>query len=167
MIQLKVCIHSLNFFQITIIGNFLVVQCLCNVLSCVQLFATLWTVVHQASLWIFPARILEWVAISLSRGSFLPRDETGVSCIAGRFFTTEPRGKPSPVVRTWHFHCRSWHEISYWRTKILQAVLSGQQKSLYYNFFRCTIALFLSSLERCIFYILFLNRKCRLFVIYE
>ena len=107
-------------------------------------FATLRTIDHQASLWIFPARILEWVAISLSRGSFLPRDETGVSCIAGRSFTTEPPGKPSPVVRTWHFHCRSWHKIPYWRTKILQAVLSGQKKGLYYNFFRCTIVLFLS-----------------------
>ena len=33
-------------------------------------------------------RILEWVAISFSRGSFQPRDWTQVSCIAGRFFTT-------------------------------------------------------------------------------
>ena len=29
------------------------------------------------------ARILEWVAISFSRGSYHPRDQTGVSCIAG------------------------------------------------------------------------------------
>ena len=35
----------------------------------------------------FPqARILEWVAIPLSRGSFWPRDWTWVSWIAGRFF---------------------------------------------------------------------------------
>ena len=33
------------------------------------------------------AKILEWVAISFSRGSFQPRDQTNVSCIAGRFFT--------------------------------------------------------------------------------
>ena len=34
------------------------------------------------------ARTLEWVAISFSRGSFQPRDQTQVSsCIAGRFFT--------------------------------------------------------------------------------
>ena len=33
------------------------------------------------------ARILEWVAISFSRGSSQPRDQTEVSCIAGRFFT--------------------------------------------------------------------------------
>jgi len=36
---------------------------------------------------IFQARILEWVAIPFSRGSFLIRDETQVSCTAGRFFT--------------------------------------------------------------------------------
>ena len=37
--------------------------------------------------WILQARILEWVAISLSRESSRPRDQTRVSCIAGRFFT--------------------------------------------------------------------------------
>ena len=36
---------------------------------------------------IFQARILEWVAISFSRGSFRPRDQTWVSCVAGRLFT--------------------------------------------------------------------------------
>ena len=35
---------------------------------------------------IFQARMLEWVAIAFSRGSFQPRDQTWVSCIAGRFF---------------------------------------------------------------------------------
>ena len=32
-------------------------------------------------------RVLEWVAISFSRGSSWPRDQTQVSCIAGRHFT--------------------------------------------------------------------------------
>ena len=36
---------------------------------------------------ILQARILEWVASSFSRGSSWPRDQTRVSCIAGRFFT--------------------------------------------------------------------------------
>ena len=36
---------------------------------------------------ILQARILEWVAISSSRGSSWPRHRTWVSCIAGRFFT--------------------------------------------------------------------------------
>ena len=42
------------------------------VLSCDQLFATLWSVAHQAPLYVslFLARILEWVAISSSRESF-------------------------------------------------------------------------------------------------
>ena len=39
------------------------------------------------------ARILEWVAISFSRGSSRPRDQTHVFCLAGRFFTTEPQEK--------------------------------------------------------------------------
>ena len=33
------------------------------------------------------ARILEWITISFSRGSSRPRDQTLVSCTAGRFFT--------------------------------------------------------------------------------
>ena len=36
---------------------------------------------------IFQARILEWVAISFSRGSSRPRDWTQVYCIGGRRFT--------------------------------------------------------------------------------
>ena len=36
---------------------------------------------------IFQARILEWAAISSSRGSSQPRDQTRVSCIADRHFT--------------------------------------------------------------------------------
>ena len=42
---------------------------------------------------ILQARILDWVAMP-SRGSSQPRDGTQISCIAGRFFTTEPLGKP-------------------------------------------------------------------------
>ena len=36
---------------------------------------------------ILQARILEWVAISSSRGSSPARDQTPVSCIEGGFFT--------------------------------------------------------------------------------
>ena len=39
------------------------------------------------------AKILEWVAIFFSRGSSRARDQTYVSCITGRFFTTEPPEK--------------------------------------------------------------------------
>ena len=37
---------------------------------------------------ILQTRILEWVAVPFSRGSSQPRDQTQVSCIAGRFFTS-------------------------------------------------------------------------------
>ena len=44
---------------------------------------------------ILQARILEWVAMPSSRGSFHPRDETQVSRTAGRFFIpSKPPGKP-------------------------------------------------------------------------
>ena len=36
---------------------------------------------------IFQARIVERIAISFSRGSSRPRNQTKVSCVAGRFFT--------------------------------------------------------------------------------
>ena len=36
---------------------------------------------------ILQARILEWVAIPFSGGSSWPRDQTQVSCTAGKFFT--------------------------------------------------------------------------------
>ena len=39
------------------------------------------------------SRILEWVAISFSRGSSRPRDRILVSCTAGGFFPTESIGK--------------------------------------------------------------------------
>ena len=35
------------------------------------------------------AQTLEWVAISSSRGSSQPRDQTRISCMAGGFFTSE------------------------------------------------------------------------------
>ena len=56
--------------------------------SHVQLFVTLWAVAHQAPLvhGILQA-ILEWVAIPFRRGSSQLRDQSWVSCIAGRFFT--------------------------------------------------------------------------------
>ena len=56
--------------------------------SCLTL-ATPWTVAFQGSsvCGILQARILEWVAISFSRGSSQPRNRTQVSSIAGRFST--------------------------------------------------------------------------------
>ena len=61
--------------------------------SQVWLLATPWTVAHQAplSMEILQARILEWVAISSSKGSSQPQDQTHVltsPALAGKFFTT-------------------------------------------------------------------------------
>ena len=61
---------------------------LCNLLDCnAPSFS-----VHG----ILQARILEWVVMPFSRGTFQPRDQTCisyVSCVAGGFFTADPRGK--------------------------------------------------------------------------
>ena len=62
-------------------------------LSHVWLFATPWSV-HG----ILQARTMEWIAIPFSRGAFWPRDQSRISCIAGRFFTSEPPGKPKHQV---------------------------------------------------------------------
>ena len=43
------------------------------------------------------ARILEWVAISFSRGFSQPRDQSYISCLTDGLFTTEPPGKPGLV----------------------------------------------------------------------
>ena len=46
---------------------------------------------------IFWARILEWVAVSSSRGSSRPRDQTCISCIGRRIL----------------YHCDTWEARSY------------------------------------------------------
>ena len=83
----------------------------------------------------FPARILEWAAISSSGGSSQARDWihiSWVSCIAGRLFTAEPPRKPNiflgydplPLERYWaslvegiHPPCslqgRKWWELCF------------------------------------------------------
>ena len=64
-------------------------------LSCVQLFATPWTVAHKAALpWAFPGKNTGVGCYFLLQGIFLPMDQTHISCIAGRFFTTEAPQKP-------------------------------------------------------------------------
>ena len=61
----------------------------CSTFSHVWRFVTPWTVAPTGSSvqGILQARILVWVAIPFSRGSSWPRDQTHVSCLAGRFFT--------------------------------------------------------------------------------
>ena len=58
-------------------------------LSLVRLFATPWTIAYRAppSMGFFQARVVEWVAISFSRGPSRPRARTLASRIVGRRFT--------------------------------------------------------------------------------
>ena len=44
---------------------------------------------------VFQARILEWVALSISRGSSQLRDQLDSPALAGRFFAAELPGKPT------------------------------------------------------------------------
>ena len=53
---------------------------------------------------ILQARILEWIAISFSRVSSQPRNQTRVSCLAGRFFTNW--GKESLFTLNIPFNCQ-------------------------------------------------------------
>ena len=89
------CSNSLNFLR-TEPPHFQSPSLVYNVLSHSVLSdsATPWTVVPQAPLFTdSPGRILEWVAISCSRGSSWPRSRTHIPCIAGGFSTAEPAGK--------------------------------------------------------------------------
>ena len=61
---------------------------------------------------ILQVRILEWVANPLSRGSPRPRDQTQVSCIAGRFFTVLTDQKPTVRKKVIELTFLCWHQFS-------------------------------------------------------
>ena len=67
-----------------------------NHFSHVRLFATLWTVAHQAplSVGILQARILEWVAMTSSRGSCQPGIKPRSPALQLDSLPSEPPGKP-------------------------------------------------------------------------
>ena len=60
------------------------------------------------------ARILEWVAISISKGSSQTRDWTHVSCTAGGFFAIEPPGKGKWKLQSTETLRRKYGRISLW-----------------------------------------------------
>ena len=69
-----------------------------RVCLCVQLHLTLcnpmdYSLTGSSQHGIFPARILEWIAISSSKGSSQPRDPTCISCIGRQILLAEPPGK--------------------------------------------------------------------------
>jgi len=100
-----VCLHLYSLLTMSVlIGKFGVIfhsspLCVC-MLSHVQLFTTPWicsplgSSVHR----IFQAGILEWVAISFSRGFSRPRDQTCIPCI-------------SCIGRQILYHCATWEPI--------------------------------------------------------
>ena len=57
---------------------------------------------------IFQARVLEWIAISFSRGSSQPRNRTRVSRIAGRRFTVWPTREYSNTAARYIVSTKSW-----------------------------------------------------------
>ena len=92
------------------------------VLGCVQLFcdpmdcSPLGSSVHG----IFQAWILAWVAISSSRGSFWPRDQTCISCIStlqADSLLLSPQGSPYSMywVKKKIFFSKQVKCDSYWR----------------------------------------------------
>ena len=81
---------------------------------------------------IFQARVLEWVAISFFRGSSQPRDQTQVSCIAGRCFnlwaTREVRFRKAPLwVKVWRHALNLWSCFLVWGW--------GQASSVFFMFY--------------------------------
>ena len=81
--------HHLEEVSSPSTGSVCVCVCVCvcaQLLTCVWPFSTPWTVACQAHLvhGISQVGILEWVAISSSRGSSQPWDRTWVSCIGRR-----------------------------------------------------------------------------------
>ena len=72
---------------------------------------------------ILQTRILEWVAISFSRGSSWPRDRTQVSHIAGRCFNLWATGKPSRQSQVFYNsnkHLCGTYNVERWTTSWVQ-----------------------------------------------
>ena len=93
----QVTLRRLLVFTLSIITSFecpiALWVCVCKVTSIPMDCSPPGSPVHE----ILQARTLEWVAMPVSRGSCWPRDWTCVSCsscIAGRFLSTAPPGKP-------------------------------------------------------------------------
>ena len=86
--------------------------CMCvrerELLSRVQLFVTPWTVAHQALLSMAFPRQEYWSGLSFPSPGDLPDSgiKPGSPALAGRFFTTEPPGKPTSLLGS-HSACHT------------------------------------------------------------
>ena len=85
VLYIKTLHHILRHLRVALVTQ----SCLtlCNSVDCVPPGSS----IHRT----LQARILEWVAISFSRGSSQPRYRTWVFSISGRFLTTWAQGKPT------------------------------------------------------------------------
>ena len=83
-IELPLRIATLFFSRAMVFPGICLCVCVRSVANCVWLLVIPWTVACQAplSMEFFQTRILEWGAISSSRGSSHPWDWTHVSCIS-------------------------------------------------------------------------------------
>ena len=86
---------------------------------------------------IFRTRVLEWVAISFSRGSAPPRDRAQVSCIAGRLFTVwatkckkEKKHKTCPTTGPTMLRCLLHFNLFTWCLKKAYLYLSRRAQTL-------------------------------------
>ena len=76
---------------------------------------------------VLQARIVEWAALPSSSASSWPRNQTGVSHIAGRFFTRWGT-RASPYIHIYPLFCRSFTHIGHYR--VLSRVHYSIQKVL-------------------------------------
>ena len=85
---------------------------------------------------ILQARILEWIAMPSSKGSFGPRDGTHVpsgSCIAGGFFTAEPLEKvilATSKLSRYHYICKG----DLWPVSFFKSLLNLLQYCFFFMF---------------------------------
>ena len=86
---------------------------------------------------IFQARILEWVAISFSRGSSWTKDWTRVSCIGRWFFTTESPGIPIKILRT--FFSFSFLRLDIWSWILVFPPFSSPPPSFFLSLSLCLL----------------------------
>ena len=105
----------------------------CDVLSRSVMSDSLW----RHGLWpgssvhgILQARILEWVAMPSSRGSFQCRGQTQVSHIAGGFFTSWATREALTILRRMHTYIDVWPWLSFAKTLLTKTQMTGQLGSM-------------------------------------
>ena len=108
--KFEICIplYNLTLVDINIFKCFTKIMLQAQLLSCVWLFVTLWTVACQTTLLSMRfSRQEHWSGLAFPpSGNFLNPGSKPVSpALAGRFFTTEPPGKPQLFLITNYNWC--------------------------------------------------------------